>query len=193
MIESYKGLPVIYFESQSELEKWLDENHVSSEGVWLKLAKKTSGIVSVSYMEAVEASLCYGWIDSQKAGYDVSFWLQRFTPRRPKSRWSRDNRDKATELIERGRMKPAGLREVKQAKGDGRWEAAYASQSKMEIPQEFQQKLDQNPAAQDFFATLNAVNRYAFLYRIQDAKKPETRTKRMDQFIQMLNEHKTIY
>jgi len=193
MTESYKGLPVIYFESQAALEKWLEENHTSSEGVWLKLAKKTSGIDSVSYMEAVETCLCYGWIDSQKAGFDELFWLQRFTPRRPKSKWSRDNRDKATELIEGGRMRPAGLREVELAKADGRWGAAYASQSKIVVPEDFQLRLDQNPTAQDFFITLNAVNRYAILYRIQDAKKPETREKRMSQFIQMLNEHKTIY
>jgi uncharacterized protein YdeI (YjbR/CyaY-like superfamily) len=192
-METKNGLPIIHFESQETWETWLQDKHESSDGMWLKIAKKASGVASVSYTEAVDAALCYGWIDSQKASYDKDFYLQRFTPRRPKSKWSQINRQKATEFIEQGKMKLAGLREVELAKEDGRWKAAYASQSTMTVPADFQQVLDDNPQAQAFFDTLNSSNRYAILYRIQDAKKPETRARRIEKFIAMLNEQKKVY
>ena len=192
-METYKDLPVIQFEAPQDWEVWLADNHAASDGLWLKLAKKASGFASITYAEALDAALCYGWIDSQKASFDDSFWLQRFTPRKPGSKWSKINCKKAAELIEQGRMQPAGLKEVELARQDGRWEAAYESQSTITVPEDFQQQLDQNPRAQAFFATLNSVNRYAFLYRIQDAKKPETRARRIEQYIAMLNEGKKIY
>jgi uncharacterized protein YdeI (YjbR/CyaY-like superfamily) len=154
--------------------------------VWLKLAKAGTGIASVTYAEALEVALCHGWIDGQKGGFDDEFWLQRFTPRKPRSRWSRINRDKATALIERGEMEPAGLREVDAAKADGRWDAAYEGQRTATVPEDLQRALDANPAAAAFFSTLDGANRYAILYRVQDAKKPETRARRIDKYVAML-------
>jgi uncharacterized protein YdeI (YjbR/CyaY-like superfamily) len=188
-----QDLPTLSFPSREAWELWLAEHHLTSGGLWLKIAKKDSGIDTVTYGEALEVALCYGWIDGQKAGFDDAYWLQRFTPRRPRSKWSKVNCDKAAELIRRGEMKPAGLREVELAKADGRWDAAYPSQSAAMIPEDLQQALDQNPAAQAFFATLDSANRYAILYRIQDAKKPETRARRIEQYIAMLNEGKKLH
>jgi uncharacterized protein YdeI (YjbR/CyaY-like superfamily) len=186
-------LPIIPFATQQDWEAWLEEHHADAKGIWLKFAKKEAGIASVSYMEAVESALCYGWIDAQKASFDEQYWLQKFTPRSPKSVWSKVNRDKATALIESGRMRPAGLRQVELAKANGRWDAAYESQSKISVPDDFQRELDNNPQAQEFFNTLNSVNRYAILYRIQTAKKPETRAARIQKFIAMLEKHEKIY
>ena len=149
--------------------------------------------MSVSYAEALETALCYGWIDGQKAAAGEDRWLQRFTPRRARSRWSKINREKAEELIGRGRMKAAGLREVEAAKADGRWEAAYAGQRTMTVPQDLRDALDRNHRAAAFFENLDRVNRYAVLYRIQDAKKPETRRARIDKFVTMLEEHRKIH
>ncbi len=193
MMDSKGGLPVLSFHSKTAWEAWLEQNHETSEGLWLKLAKKGSDIRSVTYAEALETALCYGWIDGQKAGLDDRFWLQRFTRRRPRSKWSQINRDKAGLLIEQGRMKPAGLREVELARQDGRWEQAYESQRRAAVPTDFQQRLDENPVAMAFFATLNSANLYAILYRIQDARRPETRARRIEKFIAMLKEGKTIY
>jgi uncharacterized protein YdeI (YjbR/CyaY-like superfamily) len=192
-MDTKNGLPIIAFESQAAWEEWLAENHESAPGLWLKLAKKASGIDSVTYSEAVDVALCYGWIDSQKAGFDDDYWLQRFTPRTAKSKWSKNNRQRVAELIEEGRMQPAGLREIERAQEDGRWERAYASQSNMTVPEDFQKELDDNPRAREFFANLNSSNRYAILYRIQDAKKSETRARRIAKFIDMLNAGETIY
>jgi uncharacterized protein YdeI (YjbR/CyaY-like superfamily) len=192
-MDTKNGLPIIAFESQAAWEGWLAENHESAPGLWLKLAKKASGIDSVTYSEAVDVALCYGWIDSQKAGFDDDYWLQRFTPRTAKSKWSKNNRQRVAELIEEGRMQPAGLREIERAQEDGRWERAYASQSNMTVPEDFQKELDDNPRAREFFANLNSSNRYAILYRIQDAKKSETRARRIAKFIDMLNAGETIY
>ena len=164
-------LPIISFATQQDWEAWLKEHHTASTGMWLKIAKKDTGIPSLSYAEAVESALCYGWIDGQKASCDEQYWLQKFTPRGPKSLWSQVNCDKATALLASGRMQPAGRRQVELAKADGRWEAAYASQSKISIPDDFQRELDDNQKAQEFFMTLNSVNRYAILYRIHMAKK----------------------
>jgi uncharacterized protein YdeI (YjbR/CyaY-like superfamily) len=188
-----KALPVIQFESQQDWESWLDENHAASPGIWLQIAKKASGVQSVTYHEAVEAALCYGWIDGQKKGNDDSSWLQKFTPRGPKSIWSKINREKAEALIRSGRMKPAGLAAVESARQDGRWDAAYDSQKTTTIPDDFKAELDKNPQAQAFFATLNSANRYAILFRIQTAKKAETRARRIQQFIQMLENHEKLY
>ena len=138
-------------------------------------------------------ALCFGWIDGQKNKFDDQAWLQKFTPRRPKSGWSQINREKADELIRQGKMRPAGLREVERAQADGRWDAAYASQSNATVPEDLQKALDQNPAAQEFFNQLNSVNRYAILYRVSTAKKPETRQRRIETFIAMLNDKKKIH
>jgi uncharacterized protein YdeI (YjbR/CyaY-like superfamily) len=188
-----QDLPIILFESQEDWEAWLEEHYETSDGLWLKISKKDSGIDSVSYSEALDVAISYGWIDSQKASFTDKFWLQRFTPRRPRSKWSKVNREKATELIEQGKMKPTGLREVELAKQDGRWDEAYDSQRNAIVPDDFQQELDRNPRAQEFFATLNSTNRYVILYRIQDAKKPETRARRIEKYITMLSEQKKIY
>ncbi len=189
-METRKGLPVLFFETQDALEAWLEGNHAASGGIWIKFAKKASGITSVTYAEAVEAALCYGWIDGQAASFDDRFWLQRFTRRRARSKWSKVNRARVVRLAEQGRMKPSGTREVEAARQDGRWEAAYDSPSTMTVPDDFQQMLDANPRAAAFFENLDRSSRYAILYRIQDAKRPETRTRRITQFIDLLNAEK---
>jgi uncharacterized protein YdeI (YjbR/CyaY-like superfamily) len=187
------NLPIMPFETQQDWEAWLKEHHSEAAGVWLKLAKKGAGIASITYAEALESALCYGWIDGQKASFDDRYWLQKFTPRRPKSIWSRINCEKATALIAQGRMQPAGLRQVELAKADGRWEQAYGSQSKITIPHDFQSELDKNPQAQAFFSTLDSANRYAILFRIETAKRTETRTARIQKFIEMLSKGEKIH
>ena len=186
-------LPILPFASQEAWEDWLDGHHSASDGLWLKIAKKGSGVESVSYAEALEVALCYGWIDGQKASFDDRYWLQRFTPRRARSRWSKVNRQKATELIEEGRMRPAGLREVERAKAAGRWDAAYDAQSTATVPDDLRLELERHEGAREFFATLDSRNRYAILYGIQDAKRPETRTRRIEKYVSMLNERKKPY
>jgi uncharacterized protein YdeI (YjbR/CyaY-like superfamily) len=186
-------LPILLFASKAELETWLKENHVDGEGLWLKIAKKGSGVESVNYAEALELALCFGWIDSQKRGLDDAFFLQRFTPRRPRGKWSQINRAKAEELIAVGAMRPAGLAEVEAAKADGRWDAAYAGQRAATVPDDLQRELDRNEDAGEFFATLDSANRYAILYRLQEAKKPETREKRLRKFIAMLERGEKIH
>ena len=186
-------LQTLFFATQQDWEAWLDAHHTEVSGIWLKIAKKQMGVSSVSYSEALESALCYGWIDGQKAAFDEQYWLQKFTPRRPKSVWSQVNCDKAMALIAEGRMQPAGLRQVELAKADGRWEQAYASQSKIAVPDDLQRELDNNPSALEFFNTLNSVNRYAILFRIQTAKKAETRAARIRKFVEMLSKHETIY
>ena len=186
-------LPIIAFASSNAWETWLEKHHATANGLWLKIAKKGSGIDTVSYAEALDVALCYGWIDGQKASFDDHHWLQRFTPRRPRSKWSKVNREKATELIKRGEMKPAGLREVERATQDGRWDAAYDAQSTATVPDDLRREFDKNVVARKFFSTLDSRNRYAILYQIQDAKKPETRARRIEKYVAMLNEHKKIY
>ncbi|MDQ6645183.1 MAG: YdeI/OmpD-associated family protein [Chloroflexota bacterium] len=185
--------PIISFETQQNWERWLTEHHTETEGLWLKIAKKEAGISSVNYAEALESAICYGWIDGQKASFDDKYWLQKFTPRRAKSIWSKVNCSKALALIAEGRMQPAGIRQVELAQADGRWEAAYESQSKITIPDDFQRELDNNSKAQEFFTTLNSINRYAILFRIQTAKKPETRSARISTFIEMLANNQKLY
>lgn len=187
------GLPVIHFASTKGWEAWLKKNHTTSGGLWIKLAKKSSGIASITYAEALDSALCYGWIDGVKGSLDESYWLQRFTPRKRGSKWSKINCGKAEELIANGRMTPAGLKEIDAAKADGRWERAYESHSTITVPDDLQQKLDENPKAKEFFAGIDRTNRFAILYRIHDAKKPETRARRIDTFIAMLNEGKKLY
>ena len=186
-------LPIIPFASRDAWAAWLDEHHATSNGVWLKIAKKGSAIETISYAEALDVALCYGWIDGQKASFDERHWLQRFTPRRPRSKWSKVNRQKATELIEKGEMRHAGLREVERAKADGRWEEAYDAQSTTTVPDDMRQELEKNQRALEFFSKLDSRNRYAILYRIQDAKKSETRARRIEKYVAMLAEHKKLY
>lgn len=186
-------LPVLLFEHQKSWAAWLDKNHATSSGVWLRLAKKASGIMSVSYDEALEVALCYGWIDGQKKSDDESAWLQKFTPRGAKSIWSKVNREKAQKLIASGQMKPAGLQAVERARQDGRWDAAYDSPSRATVPADFQAELDRNAQAKAFFGTLNGSNRYAILFRIQTARKAETRARRIQEFIRMLEQHEKLH
>ncbi len=185
-------LEIAWFETQEDWEHWLEENYAVSPGVRLKIAKKGGG-VSLSYAEALDVALCFGWIDSRKDKLDEAFWLQRFTPRRAKSPWSQINRGKAEELLKQGKIRPAGLREIEKAQKDGRWENAYSSQRTAEIPEDLQLAFDENPSAREFFETLNSVNRFAILYRLGSAKKPETRQKRLDEFVKMLAERRKIY
>ena len=192
-MEEKQGLPVVRFESPREWEAWLDDHHGTAGGLWLKLAKKASRIPSVSYQEAVENALCYGWIDGQKGSYDDRFWLQKFTPRGPRSNWSQINRDKAQELIEQGKMKPAGLATVEAARADGRWAAAYEPQSRATVPEDLQAALHKNPEAKAFFEALDGANRYAILYRIRDSKRPETRARNIEKFVAMLARGEKLY
>lgn len=194
MTEDTKSdLPILELASQTAWEQWLDAHHAESRGVWLKFAKKGAKRLTVSYAEAVEGALCYGWIDGQAAPLDEQFWLQRFTPRRRRSKCSQINRDKATALADQGRLRTAGALQVEEAQRDGRWDAAYASPARSVVPDDLQRALDENPAAQAFFDTLNSTNRYAILFRLHDARKPETRARRLDQFITMLKEKRKLY
>lgn len=188
-----KELPIILFENQDAWTTWLAKNHEGEPGIWLRLAKKASGIDSVSYEQAVETALCYGWIDGQSKRYDDETWLQKFTPRGPRSIWSKINRDKVTVLINDGRMEPAGMAAIERAKQKGQWDAAYDSARNMTVPDDFQAALDTNKKAAEFFANLNSTNRYAMLFRIQTAKKAETRARRIEKFIQMLERHEKLY
>jgi uncharacterized protein YdeI (YjbR/CyaY-like superfamily) len=190
---NFKELPVLLFRTQHDWRKWLEENHKQSNGLWLKHAKKSSGKASVSYTEALEEALCYGWIDSQKQAYDQDYFLQKFTPRGPKSVWSKINIAKVEALINSGKMQPAGLVAVNAAKQDGRWDTAYDSPGSSEVPADFQAELNKNPKAKQSFETLNKANIYAFCWRIQTAKKPETRKARIDKFIDMLNRGEKLH
>jgi uncharacterized protein YdeI (YjbR/CyaY-like superfamily) len=183
--------PILGFESQKAWHKWLEGNHRRSDGIWMRLAKKASGIPSVTYADAVESALCYGWIDGQKRPHSDTAWLQRFTPRRPKSMWSQINREKALALIEARRMKAAGLAEVERARQDGRWEAAYGSPSALTTDAAFEKALNKNPRAKKFFKTISAANRYAILWRIQTAKRAETRERRVRDYVEMLEKGET--
>ncbi len=186
-------LRILTFESDQAWEEWLEEHHTASPGVWMKIAKKASGIETAAYPAVLDTAICFGWIDGQRRACDERYFLQRFTPRRRGSKWSRINRDKATKLIAEGRMRPAGLAEVEQAREDGRWDAAYEPPSKIAVPDDLQRAFDRNPKAAAFFTTLDSQNRYAVLYRIQDAKRPETRARRIDQFVAMLNAGTKVY
>lgn len=185
--------PVLGFASSADWETWLAENHAISPGLWLKIGKRGLAERGLTYDDALDVALCYGWIDGQRNVFDESYFLQKFTPRRRGSRWSQRNRDRVTELAAEGRMRPAGQREVNTARADGRWDAAYAGSSTATVPEDLQLALDANPAARDFFETLDRQNRYAILYRVQDAKKSETRARRIATFVAMLAEGKKLY
>jgi uncharacterized protein YdeI (YjbR/CyaY-like superfamily) len=186
-------LPILPFASKKKWADWLARQHDESAGLWLKLGKKESGIASVTYEEALDVALCYGWIDGQKKGFDDRYWLQKFTPRGPRSIWSKINTEKAEKLIASGDMRSAGLKAIEAAKADGRWEAAYSSQKNISIPEDFQAALDKNRKAREFFASLKSAERYSFLFRIQTAKKAETRAKRIQQFVTMLERNEKIH
>jgi uncharacterized protein YdeI (YjbR/CyaY-like superfamily) len=186
-------LPQHAFPSAADWEEWLERNHAASDGLWIRMAKRDAGIDSVRYPEVLESALCFGWIDGRREALDERYFLQRFTPRRPRSRWSRINRDKAERLIAGGRMRPAGLGEVQRAQADGRWDAAYEGQRDITIPDDLQRELDARPKAKAFFAELNSQNRYAILYRLQDAKKPQTRARRLAKFVAMLEAEERIH
>ena len=186
-------LPILPFASAAAWEAWLEAEHTRAAGVWLQIAKKDTGIATVTYAQALEVALCFGWIDGQKRGFDATWFLQRFTPRKRGSRWSKINTGHAERLIAAGRMRPAGLAQVEAARADGRWEAAYHGQSSAAVPPDLQAALDANPQAAAFFATLRGANRYAILYRVQDAKRPETRRRRIERFVAMLERGETLH
>ena len=186
-------MEIVSFESAEAFESWLSDQHATSAGIWLKLRKKGAGIVALDYAQALDVALCYGWIDGQKGKFDDQHWLQRFTPRKPNSKWSKVNRDKVVALTEQGRMRPAGLAEVERAKRDGRWQAAYDGSRTSSVPDDLVAALAANPAAAEFFETLDRQNRFAILYRIQDVKKPETRARRVEKYVAMLAEGKKLY
>jgi uncharacterized protein YdeI (YjbR/CyaY-like superfamily) len=185
-------VPIIPFQSSRVFEEWLEDNHASSDGLWLKIAKKASGIATVTYQEAVDVALCYGWIDGQRQSFDDLWFMQRFTPRRSRSRWSQINRDRVKSLIERGLMRPAGFSEIERAKADGRWDDAYASSSNMEVPEDLRRALDADSRAAEAFAALNSSSRYSILYRVHHTKAPDARARRIEQFIAMLVKGKGI-
>ena len=184
--------PTLPFESKKKFAEWLAKNHDKSAGVWMKLAKKATGILSVTYAEAVEVALCYGWIDGQAGSFDEQYFLQKFTPRRPKSIWSKINVEKVERLIASGEMKSSGLKAVEAAKQDGRWDAAYSSPKNIVVPEDFQSALEKNKKAKAFFESLTGSKRYSFLFRIETAKKAETRMKRILQFVEMLEKGETF-
>jgi uncharacterized protein YdeI (YjbR/CyaY-like superfamily) len=191
-LEELAGLPVLSFATVPECEAWFAQHHADQRGIWLKIGRV--GVrQTVTYAEALDVALCHGWIDGQKRGYDESHWLQRFTPRGPRSKWSQVNRDKAEALIRAGRMHPAGQAQVEAAKADGRWAAAYAGQRTATVPDDLAAALAADPQAKAFFETLSGANRYAILYRVDEAKRPQTRAARIAKFVGMCHDHQTIH
>ncbi|HSI80352.1 MAG TPA: YdeI/OmpD-associated family protein [Solirubrobacterales bacterium] len=187
------GLPQLSFASAAEWEAWLEANHDSSPGVWLKIAKKGSGIASVTISEALDACLCFGWIDGRREALDDRYYLQRYTPRRRRSKWSRINVEKVERLATAGRIRAAGLAEVERAKADGRWDAAYESPRRIAVPDDLRRELAARPEAREFFDGLDSRNRYAILYRLDDAKRPETRARRLERFVAMLEAREKLH
>jgi uncharacterized protein YdeI (YjbR/CyaY-like superfamily) len=186
-------LPILPFASAAAWEAWLEREHASAPGVWLQIAKKATGIATVTYAEALDVALCFGWIDGQKRAFDDAWFLQRFTPRKRGSRWSKINTEHAERLLAAGRMRPAGIAQVEAARADGRWDDAYHGQRAATVPPDLQAALDASPAAAAFFATLRGANRYAILYRVQDAKRPETRARRIARFVALLERGETLH
>jgi uncharacterized protein YdeI (YjbR/CyaY-like superfamily) len=186
-------IPVRAFKDAKAWELWLEKNQTAAAGIWMRIAKKASGTKSITYPEAVDIALCFGWIDGLKRPESETTWLQRFTPRRSRSIWSKINRGKALGLITSGRMKPAGLKEIERAKLDGRWEAAYDPSSAATVPADFEKELNRHPKAKAFFKKVSRTNRYAILWRLHTAKKAETRAKRMRSFIERLEKGETIH
>lgn len=186
-------LPIIEPPDREAWERWLETHHAESAGVWLKVAKKGSGVATVTHAEALEEAIRYGWIDGQRLAHDGTYFRQRFTPRAPRSKWSQINRQAALRLIEAGRMTPAGLVQVEAAKRDGRWESAYEPQSRATVPPDLERALEENPAASEFFATLTGARRYAFLYRLHQVKRPEARARRIEGYIELLSQGRTLH
>jgi uncharacterized protein YdeI (YjbR/CyaY-like superfamily) len=190
--ETKGDLPVLEFKDQAAWERWLEANHTEGGGAWIKFAKKAAPVSTVNYGQALDVALCYGWIDGQVSRYDEHYYLQRFTPRRTRSKWSQINRQKATELIDSGKMKPAGLAAVEAAKADGRWDAAYPGQAQATVPDDFRRALGQHPEAKAFFETLTGSTRYAFLVRLHNVTRPHARAKRIASYIELLAQRKTL-
>lgn len=186
-------LPILSFENQSEWEKWLSINYELTSGFWMRIYKKASNVKSINYAEALDEALCYGWIDGQKKTYDELSFLQRFTPRRPRSIWSKRNIEHVARLEKAGKLKPSGIKEIEKAKTDGRWAAAYDSPSQMKVPEEFINELSKDEKALAFYERLNKTNKYAITWRLQTAKKPETREKRMKEILLMLNKEQKFH
>ncbi|HSE41172.1 MAG TPA: YdeI/OmpD-associated family protein [Acidobacteriota bacterium] len=184
---------VLAFPSQKDWKRWLAKNHSKSSGIWLKFFKKDAGIASVTYDEALDEALCYGWIDGQLKKYDEKSYIQKFTPRRKKSLWSKRNKDHVARLISEGRMTQSGLKEIELAKADGRWDRGYDSPSNMKIPDDFLKEVSKNKKSKEFFDTLNRANKYSIAWRLQTATKPETRQKRMKAILEMLKEGKKFH
>jgi uncharacterized protein YdeI (YjbR/CyaY-like superfamily) len=189
---SKQGLQILEIPDREAWEQWLSSHHDSTPGVWLKLAKKGSPTPTVTQAQALEEAICFGWIDGQVGRYDEHFYLQRFTPRRPRSKWSAVNRERAERLIDQGRMKPPGLREYRAAEADGRLADAYEPQSRATVPDDLQTALDEHPAARDFFLTLTGSDRYAFLYRLHHVKDPARRAGRIADYIERLSQGRTL-
>ncbi len=186
-------LAVKRFRSQAAWVAWLEKQHEKSSGIWLELAKKSSGIASVTYAQALEVALCYGWIDGLVRSVDADWYRQRFTPRRARSKWSQINRSSVERLYAEGRLSPAGIREMEAAQRDGRWAAAYPSPGNMRPPEDLEAALEAHPNAKKFFEQLDSTNRYAILYRLHDARKPETRARRLKEFVRMLRAKETLH
>jgi uncharacterized protein YdeI (YjbR/CyaY-like superfamily) len=190
---SKKPEPIRTFRTRQDFASWLEKNHGRSSGIWARIAKKGSGLKSMTYLEGLDTALCYGWIDALKRPENESAWLQRFVPRRKASLWSKINREKALRLIERGEMRPPGLAEIERAKGDGRWEAAYDSPARAMVPPELEAELARRPKAKQLFDSLDRINRYAIIWRVQTAKKPETRARRIATLVEMLEKGKKLH
>ncbi len=186
-------LQIIKFSTVLEWESWLKEHHTQTDGFWMKIAKKNKGVTSVSYLEGVLMALCYGWIDGQANTFDDKYYLVKFTPRRAKSIWSKINVDRVTQLIKDGKMQPAGQAQIDAAKADGRWEQAYDSPKTMVVPEDFLKDLAKDAKALAFFETLNKSNTYAIAFRLQTAKKPETRERRKQVLLEMLKKGEKLY
>jgi uncharacterized protein YdeI (YjbR/CyaY-like superfamily) len=185
--------PVLHFETPAEWAEWLDRHHAAERGVWLRFARKASQLTSINYAEALDVALCYGWIDGQSKRLDEESWLQKFTPRGRRSVWSKKNREHVERLIASGLMQPAGLAAIEAAKKDGRWDRAYDSPASAQVPADLQAALDAHPRAKELFDGLTGQNRYAILHRVQTAVKPETRARRIEQYVSMLDRGETIY
>ena len=191
--ELHAGLPVLSFRNGESFEEWLEQQPLDCPGAWLKLPKKSETVPGLTKAEAIDAALCFGWIDGQLDKYDETYWLVRFTPRKARSKWSQVNKERATELLAEGRMRKRGVAQIEVAKADGRWAAAYAPASSAEVPADLQHALDGNPGAAKFFATLKGANRYAILYRIGSVKRPETRARKIAQYVAMLERGETLH
>lgn len=188
-----KDYAILPFKTQEAFEKWLSQNHDQVDGIWARLYKKASGIKTITYAEALDEALCYGWIDGQTQRHDEKSYLQKFTPRRARSKWSQINKEHVIRLTRLGKMKPSGLSEVEKAKKDGRWDSAYASPKNMVMPEDFLKELSKDTKAAEFFETLSKTNKFAIAFNLQDAKKPETRERRMKKYIGMMKKGEKLY